>query len=82
MSDDRPSPDDFLARFQRKVAANAAAWQAFLQEEGNDPAALERELANLTKAAQQALVEPLAWAAGLDLVGAAWRHAELRGYWQ
>ncbi len=33
-------------------------------EEGNDPAALERELANLTKAAQQALVEPLAWAAG------------------
>lgn len=82
MSDPWPAPDDFLARFQRKVAANAAAWQAFLQEEGHDPAALDRELANLSKAAQQALLEPLAWEAGLDLVGAAWRHAELRGYWQ
>lgn len=81
MSDDRPAPADFLARFQRKIAANAAAWQAFLQEQG-DAAAVERELANLIKAAQQALWEPLAWEEGLDLVGATWRHAELAGHWQ
>lgn len=82
MSANPPEPGDFLARFQRKIARNAAAWQAFLAEQGDDPAALDRELANLTKAAQQALLEPQAWDEGLALVGNAWRYVELHGHWQ
>jgi tetratricopeptide (TPR) repeat protein len=82
MSASPPAPDDFLARFQRKIAANAAAWLAFLDELDSDPAALDRELANLTKAAQQALLEPQAWDNGLALVSETWRYVELRGYWQ
>ncbi len=81
MSASLPAPDDFLARFQRKITRNAAAWRAFLQSHADDPAALDRELANLTKAAQQALLEPLAWDEGLALLGDSWRHIE-RGFWQ
>lgn len=73
---------DLLARFQRKIAANAAAWLAFVQTHSAEPAELDRELANLTKAAQQALAEPAAWEAGLALVRETWAHVELRGYWQ
>ncbi|MFZ2359371.1 MAG: hypothetical protein WA040_08495, partial [Anaerolineae bacterium] len=74
--------NDYLARFQRKIAANAAAWRGFVQVHGDDPAALDRELANLTKAAQQALAEPAAWDEGLALVAETWAHVELRGLWQ
>jgi tetratricopeptide (TPR) repeat protein len=77
-----PTADGFLARFQRKIALNAAAWLDFVQTHSDDPAALDRELANLSKAAQQALLDPLAWEQGLALIGATWRHVELRGYWQ
>ncbi len=73
---------DLLARFQRKIAANAAAWLDFVQAHNDDPAALERELANLTKAARQALLEPLAWDEGLALLGETWPHVEVRGQWQ
>jgi tetratricopeptide (TPR) repeat protein len=82
MSASPPAPNDFLARFQRKITRNAAAWQAFLAEHGDDPAVLDRELANLTKAAQQALLEPQAWDEGLALLGQTWPHVELRGQWQ
>lgn len=74
--------NDLLARFRRKIAANAAAWRHFVQNHGNEPAALDRELANLTKAAQQALAEPAAWEEGLALIGETWAHVELRGYWR
>jgi tetratricopeptide (TPR) repeat protein len=84
MSDPAPlaASDDLLARFRRKIAINAAAWLDFVQAHGNDPAALDRELANLSKAAQQALTEPAAWDEGLALVGGTWAHIELRGLWQ
>jgi tetratricopeptide (TPR) repeat protein len=82
MSPDPPVEGDYLARFQSKIARNAAAWLDFAQAHGDDPAALDLELANLGKAAQQALLEPQAWEQGLALIGAAWRHVELRGYWQ
>lgn len=81
MSASPPAPDDLLARFRRKIARNAAAWREFLHQNADDPAALDRELANLTKAAQQALLEPLAWDEGLALLGDSWRHME-RGYWR
>jgi tetratricopeptide (TPR) repeat protein len=84
MSDPSPlaASDALLARFQRKIAANAAAWLDFVQAHGDDPAALDRELANLSKAAQQALAEPLARDDGLALVGETWSHIDLRGLWQ
>lgn len=74
--------NDYLARFQRKIAANAAAWLNYVHAHRDDPAALDRELANLTKAAQQALAEPVAWDEGLALVEKAWTHVELRGLWR
>ncbi len=73
---------DYLARFQRKIAYNAAAWREFIHSHSDDPAALDRELANLTKAAQQALAEPAAQGEGLALVDETWTHVELRGLWQ
>lgn len=73
---------DYLARFQRKIAANADAWLDYVQAHRDDPAALDRELANLTKAAQQALAEPAALDEGLALVEETWAHVELRGLWQ
>jgi tetratricopeptide (TPR) repeat protein len=82
MSPDLPATGDYLTRFQRKIARNAASWLNFVQTHSDDPAALDRELANLGKAAQQALLEPQAWEQGLALIGAAWQHVELRGYWQ
>ncbi len=84
MSDLSPltAADDLLARFRRKIAANAAAWLDFVQAHGDDPAALDRELANLSKAAQQALTEPLARDEGLALVGETWSHIDRRGLWQ
>jgi tetratricopeptide (TPR) repeat protein len=78
----RTASDELLARFRRKIAANAAAWLDFVQVHGHDSAALDRELANLSKAAQQALAEPVAWDEGLALVGETWAHIELRGLWQ
>lgn len=77
-----PASGDLLARFQRKIAANAAGWLEFAQAHGGDPAALDRELANLTKAARHALGEPVAWDQGLALIGESWTHVERRGYWR
>lgn len=76
---------ELLARFQRKIARNAAGWLAFLYDHRDDPAALDRELPNIVKAAQQALAESQAWQPGLALVQHAWAHVELRGHllpWQ
>jgi tetratricopeptide (TPR) repeat protein len=73
---------DYLARFQRKIATNAAAWLDYVLAHRDDSAALDRELANLTKAVQQALAEPVAWDEGLALVDETWTHIERRGLWQ
>lgn len=72
---------DFQARFRRKIAVNAASWLLFMQENAGDAAAMDREMANLRKAVQQALGEPTAWEPGLALTGEAWQHVETRGYW-
>lgn len=76
---------EFLDRFRHKVARNAEGWLAFLQAHHDDPAAIDRELPNIVKAAQQALAEAQAWQQGLTLVQHAWAHVELRGHllpWQ
>lgn len=78
---DDPDAADYLARFRRKIGANAAGWLDFLQLHSDDHAALDRELANLRKAVQQALAEPAAWDPGLALAGQAWQHIEQRGHW-
>jgi tetratricopeptide (TPR) repeat protein len=85
MSLDVATQGDFLARFQHKIARNATSWLAFLFAQRDDPQALDRELPNIVKAAQQALAESSAWQPGLALVEHAWPHVELRGYllaWQ
>ncbi len=76
---------ELLARFRRKIARNAEGWLAFLQAHRHDPAAIDRELPNIVKAAQQALAEAQAQQPGLTLVQHAWAHVELRGHllpWQ
>ena len=70
-----------LARFRRKIADNARGWLTFVQGQRADNAALEREFANLGKAAEQALLEPEAREAGVALVVALWPFVELRGRW-
>lgn len=80
-TDANDAPASFLLRYQRKIALAAAAWLAFMQAHSAEPDAVERELENVMMAAQQALAEPTAYAAGLTLVMEAWRHMELRGHW-
>ena len=80
-TDANDAPASFLLRYQRKIALTAAAWLAFMQAHSVEPDAVERELENVMMAAQQALAEPTAYAAGLTLVMEAWRHMELRGHW-
>jgi 5-methyltetrahydropteroyltriglutamate--homocysteine methyltransferase len=41
----REEYDDYLARFQRKIALNADAWLDFVQAHGDDPAALPQRYA-------------------------------------
>lgn len=77
-----PASAALLERFRRKIALNAAGWLEFARTHRDDARALDQELANLWKAAQQALDEPEAWEHGLALVEESWRHIELRGYWQ
>jgi len=75
-----PAELDYQQRFTHKVMQNAAAWQADVQKAA-DPAALDRHLNHLIRAAELALAAPEAQDAGLGLVQASWRHAELRGHW-
>ena len=81
MTIDRSVPPERLERFRRRIASNAAGWLGFIRQRGSDVAGLELEFANLTKSVSQALLEPLAFVAGLDLVVALWPFVELRGYW-
>lgn len=76
-----PGATDYLIRYRRKIALNVAGWLEFVQHHRDDTAALDREMANLRKAIQQALAEPQAWEPGLALAGEAWHHVEQRGYW-
>ena len=77
----RARPHDPLARFRRKIGENARAWLAFAQAHRPESADLGRELANLDRAANQALLEPTAWPDGLALVVALWPFIEWHGYW-
>ena len=78
---DRMQAEDPLARFRKKIAENARAWLGFVRDERPESAALTRELANLNHAAAQALREPTAWAAGVQLVVALWPFIEWHGFW-
>jgi tetratricopeptide (TPR) repeat protein len=78
---DRMQAEDPLARFRKKIAENARAWLGFVRDERPESAALTRELANLNHAAAQALREPTAWAAGVQLVIALWPFIEWHGFW-
>lgn len=78
-------PYALLERFRAKIARNAQGWLDFLRQYQNDPATLDRELANIVKAAQMALAESQAWETGVALVQDAGLHMERRGYlrsWQ
>ena len=81
MNGDGLATGEFQARFRRKIAVNAASWLSFMQQHAHDRAAMDREMANLRKAVQQALAEPTAWEPGLALTSQAWQHVETRGYW-
>lgn len=73
--------DGFLIRFQRKIALNAAQWLEYLLNHVDDPNATDNEWANVLKAVQQALAEPMAWQHGLALAVGCWHYVQLRGYW-
>ena len=78
---DRLRSDDPLARFRSKITANARAWLGFVRDHGPESTVLTREFANLDRAANQALSEPIAWQDGLRLVVALWPFIEWHGYW-
>ena len=78
---ERMQAEDPLARFRKKIGENARAWFGFVRDERPESAALMRELANLNHAAAQALREPTAWAAGVQLVVALWPFIEWHGFW-
>ena len=44
---------DPLSRFRRKIAENAAGWLEFVRQRPDDIATVEREFANLARAAAQ-----------------------------
>ena len=71
----------YLARYRQRIDANARAWLAFVRTE-QDPKRLAEEQDNLVKAARQALREPTAWEAAIDLMEALWPYLEARGQWQ
>jgi tetratricopeptide (TPR) repeat protein len=77
----QPLLSQHLERFRQKIADNATGWLCFIRQHTHDVSTLDVEFANLTKAISQALLEPLAYAAGLDLVVALWPFVELRGRW-
>lgn len=81
IGEERRAGNEMLERFRRKIAVNAAGWLAFVQTPDLDPVDVEGELANIGKAAQQALAEPTAYEPGLALVQASWRYVEQRGHW-
>jgi tetratricopeptide (TPR) repeat protein len=78
---DRALLQDPLARFRRKIGENARAWLVFAQERRPESPDLGRELANLDRAVNHALLEPTAWMDGLALVVALWPFIEWHGYW-
>jgi len=74
---------DPLARFRRKIGENARYWRHLLESTPaqEEAGAVDQEFANLYKAVEQALAEPSAWEAGLDLAGALWPVVSGRGFW-
>ena len=78
---DRTRQHDPLIRFRRKIGENARAWLGFVQNERPESIDLAREFANVSRAADQALREPTAWADGLTLVVALWPFVDWHGYW-
>jgi len=77
----RAITSDYQERFRRSIARNAAGWLAFLKKHEHDPTALAQELPNLMRAVSQALLEPQAVAAGIDLIVALWPLVERYGHW-
>ncbi len=75
------APSPHLERFRQRIADNATGWSSFVRERGGDVAALEREFPNLARAVEQALLEPRAHLAGLELTVALWPFVEQRGHW-
>lgn len=71
----------YLARFRQRIADNAIGWSRFVHAQGRDLAALDREFPNLARAVEQALLEPGARLAGLELAIALWPFVEQRGHW-
>jgi tetratricopeptide (TPR) repeat protein len=76
-----PASPAILGRFRQKIAANARAWLGFVTQQEHDRRLIEREFANLHKAAEQALLEPLALTDGLRLAAALWPFVEFSGRW-
>lgn len=71
----------YLDRFCQKIADNAAGWLVFVRRQAKNVSALEQEFANLARAVSQALLEPRAYRAGLELAIALWPFVEQRGHW-
>ena len=78
---DRTRQHDPLTRFRSKIGENARAWLGFVQNARPGSIDLAHEFANVSRAADQALREPTAWADGLTLVVALWPFVDWHGYW-
>lgn len=72
---------ELTAYFRNAIGLNAQAWAAFARENQPTLRSLDCEQANLNKAAWQAIEEPAAWHAGMELLEALWPYIELSGQW-
>ncbi len=76
------NPAELAVQFRHAIGLNAQAWAAFAREHLATPSSLDDEQANLSKAAWQAMQEPIAWPSGLELLDVLWPYIELSGKWR